>query len=84
MEIFDDTRALFGQLAAVPGAQGVKNLIENHDAWAHGETVAALRAAWTRLAAMPRDPALEARIVRQRKTLEPLVTRLSVCYASAG
>jgi hypothetical protein len=33
---------------------------------------------------MPRDPALEARIVRQRKTLEPLVTRLSVCYASAG
>ena len=84
MEIFDDTQALFAQLAAVPGTQGVKNLIENHDAWAHTETVAALRAAWARLAATPRGAALEGRIARQRQALAPLVTPLSLRYASAG
>jgi hypothetical protein len=84
MEIFDDTQALFGQLAAIPGALGVKTLIENHDAWAHSEALPALAAAWARVAAMPRNPAVEARIARQRKALEPLVTRLSVRYASAG
>ena len=84
MEIFDDTQALFGQLAAIPGALGVKTLIENHDAWAHGEAMATMAAAWARVAAMPRNPALEARIARQRQALEPLVTRLSVRYAAAG
>jgi hypothetical protein len=84
MEIYQDTQSLFAQLAAVPGAQGVKTLIENHDAWTHSETLAALKAAWTRLAAQPRDPALQTRIARQQKTLAPLLTRLSVSYASAG
>ena len=84
MEIFDDTRALFAQLAAIPGALGVKTLIENHDAWAHSEALPAMTVAWARVAAMPRNPALEARIARQRQVLEPLVTRLSMRYASAG
>jgi len=84
MEIFEDTQALFGQLAAIPGALGVKTLIENHDAWAHSEALPAMAAAWARLAALPQSPALAARITRQRKALEPLVTRLSVRYASAG
>jgi len=84
MELFADTQALFTQLAAVPGTQGVKSLIENHDACNHSETVAALRAAWARLAAQPRDPSVEARITRQRRTLASLVTPLPVPYASAG
>jgi len=84
MELYQDTQSLFAQLAAVPGTQGVKTLIENHDAWTHSETLAALRAAWSRLTAQPRDPALQARITRQQKTLAPLITRLSVPYASAG
>ena len=84
MELFADTQALFTQLAAVPGTQGVKSLIENHDACNHGDTVSALRAAWARLAALPRDPSAEARITRQRPALAPLVTPFPVRCASAG
>jgi hypothetical protein len=84
MEFFPDTQALFAQLAAVPGTQGVKSVIENHDACQHGETVAALRAAWARLATQPRDPAVDARIDRQRRTLASLVTAPPLAYASAG
>jgi hypothetical protein len=84
MELLSDTQALFGQLAGLPGTQGVKSLIENHDAWDHGPTVASLRAAWARLAARPRDAAAQGRIERQRRTLASLVTPLPASYASAG
>jgi hypothetical protein len=84
MEHFQDTQALFGQLAAVPGTQGVKSLIENHDACHHSETVSALCAAWARIASMPRDAATQARIDRQRRTLAALITVPPLPYASAG
>ncbi len=84
MDPFADTQALFAQLAAVPGTQAVKSLIENHDACHHSETVSALRAAWTRLTALPRDPATDARIRRQRRALAPLLVPAPMRYASAG
>ena len=82
MELLADTSAIFAQLAAIPGTQAVKTLIENHDAWSHCDTVQALARA--RLAAGPRSVMQEARIARQRQALAPLVTRLPMRYASAG
>lgn len=79
--MFDDTQALFRQLAAVPEPQAVKTLIENHDAWSHGDLVESA-APWLRRHAANLDPARRARILQQRQTLAPLVTRLPARLAA--
>src|SRR5438105_5543311 len=64
MNLFTDTQMLFAQLAAIPDAQAVKTLIENHDALQHSDgTLAALdRSLRTRLATLPRDLVRDERI----------------------
>ena len=78
MNLLDDTHLLFSQLAAIPDAQAVKSLIENHDALQHND--AALAALDTslrsRLAMQSRDLLRDQRIQSQRRRLRHLVTPL--------
>jgi hypothetical protein len=84
MDVYCDTQALFAQLAATPEPQAVKTLIENHDAWTHADALSAMRLVWARLEAQPRDGVHEARLARQRRALNPLLTPLPIRYANAG
>ena len=86
MEMFDDTKALFAQLADIPGTQGVKTLIENHDAWHHNDRIltAADATLRSRLINLQTDPVCLARIQQQRLRLQTLATQIGQRYASAG
>ena len=86
MDAFRDTQDIFEQLARTDGSGGVKTIIENHDAWTHNTAIeqALSAAVISRLAHMPRDPAREARIERQRHALASLSVRLKSRYSSAG
>ena len=83
MDLFDDTQLLFAQLAAVPDAQAVRTVIENHDAWQQNESIVAVLDATVRIrvASLTRDAARDARIRNQQKRLLPLVTKLPLRQA---
>jgi hypothetical protein len=81
-----DTKEIFAQLADTDGSNGVKTLIETHDAWVHNEAVleqisVAMRA---QLARAQRSDALTRRIERQRDALANLVVRRPRQALSAG
>jgi hypothetical protein len=80
----NDTRAIFHQLAALPGDgnAGVKCIIENHDAWVNSDEVQAAPALRQQVAR--RDLARSTRIEAQRTRLQSLVTVLRHRVASAG
>jgi hypothetical protein len=83
METFCDTRALFQQIAQIEG-DGVKTLIENHDAWLHnGTSVAAANVAGRMLRAQL-PPAAGKQVAAQRNRLSPLLIRRQAPIASAG
>lgn len=81
-----NSRAIFRQLAAVPGASGVKTIIENHDAWLHSEETEAEITAALRLEAVcrPRSASLNARLEANRQALSSLVVQLPSRLAHAG
>jgi hypothetical protein len=77
---------MFGQLADTDGAQGVKTLIETHDAWVNNaavlsEITAAMRA---QLARTQRAESVTRRILRQRDVLARLAVGLPKRARSAG
>ena len=80
------SKGIFRQIAEVDGAQGVKTVIENHDAWVHNdEVLEAIDAAMQMAAAArPRGPELTQRIARQRAALGSLVTRVPLRFSNAG
>lgn len=86
MQGISDSKAIFEQLADTDGAQGVRTVIENHEAWLQNTAVqlnisAAMRA---QLARMPRPELVSRRIEKQRQALQSLVTRLPLRLSSAG
>lgn len=81
-----DTKEIFAQLADTDGSEGVKTLIETHDAWLHSDAVleqisVAMRA---QLARAQRSEPLARRIERQRDALARLVVRRPQQARSAG
>jgi len=81
-----DSKGIFRQLAAIPGASGVKTIIENHDAWLHNAAAEAEITAQIRAIALYRLRPAEvmARLAAQREALAPLVTRLPMRFSHTG
>jgi hypothetical protein len=86
MSLLPDSQAVFQQLAGAPAPGGVRAVIENHDAWLHADDVADAVAAAMRAQAARAgyDPGRSARIDRQRRSLQQLVTPLKLRRATAG
>ena len=86
MRTLSDTQKIFHQLADTEGSGGVKVVIENHDAWVHNDNVEAsiIHALRMYAAKLARDPERAARIERQSKRLQQLVTPLRKRISSAG
>ncbi|MGN6366981.1 MAG: hypothetical protein ACTHN5_01845 [Phycisphaerae bacterium] len=86
MDALTDSKAIFEQLSDTDGAEGVRTVIENHDAWLQNAAVqlnitAAMRA---QVARTPRPEIVNRRIELQRQKLQALVTRLPIRLSSAG
>lgn len=77
MDLFDDTQLLFAQLAAVPDAQAVRSVIENHDAWQQNELIVAELDATVRIrvTSLSRNALRDVCVQNQRRRLRPLVTK---------
>jgi len=81
----DDSQDIFAQLAQTDGAQGVKTIIENHDAWSNSEVVQAAvhTHIWGRMG-LAKDPVRLAKVERQRAALRSLVVHPATRTLAAG
>lgn len=82
MQLLHDTQSIFQQLASLEPC-GVKTIIENHDSADHAAAIEAALTAALRIR-FSRNPARDARIESQRRSLLPLLTTLKKPLASAG
>ena len=84
MRELSHTKAIFQQLGNTPGGQGVKTIIENHDAWLHNDEIQISVALRAQLVAQRRPESVARRIEAQRSRLDRLVTRLPMRLSTAG
>jgi hypothetical protein len=81
---FLEAQDVFAQLSRTHGSEGVRSVIENHDAWTNAESIEkALNAALRARLEHASDALQAARVARQRHALAPLVTRLPARQATA-